>query len=237
MPWSVFVETHRPREYGKNCSMGLKSFLHGDGMWSTCGITIEEMDVDAILARKPQVVLVDELAHTNAPDSRNPKRYQDVQELTGAGIHVISTMNVQHLESLYNTVESLLGVKVRERAGCCCCRSRLEVVKLGIDRLTRARWRRISSGSLREGKVSIQRTEPTRRPENFFTQSNLAAYLRELTLLRSGVCNWISSGENPRATSPPTTAPPSRSCGLSVIAQDPTSAQTVAIWVAAGRTA
>ncbi len=79
------------------------------------GITIEEMDVDAILARKPQVALIDELAHTNAPDSRNPKRYQDVQEIIAAGIHVITTLNVQHLESLYNTVEKLLGVKVRER--------------------------------------------------------------------------------------------------------------------------
>src|ERR1700722_3468651 len=59
------------------------------------GITIEEMDVDAILARKPQVALIDELAHTNAPDSRNPKRYQDVQEIIAAGIHVITTLNVQ----------------------------------------------------------------------------------------------------------------------------------------------
>src|SRR5882672_10650782 len=79
------------------------------------GIVVEELDVDAVLARRPQVSLIDELAHTNAPDSRNPKRYQDVQEILAAGIHVISTLNVQHLESLYNTVEKLLGVKVRER--------------------------------------------------------------------------------------------------------------------------
>ena len=84
----------------------------------------EEMDVDAILARKPQVVLVDELAHTNAPDSRNPKRYQDVQEILAAGVHVISALNVQHLESLYNTVENLLGVKVRERSPIPCWQRR-----------------------------------------------------------------------------------------------------------------
>ncbi len=70
---------------------------------------------DAILRRNPQVALVDELAHTNVPGSRNAKRYEDVQDLLAAGIHVITTMNVQHLESLYDTVERAAGVKVRER--------------------------------------------------------------------------------------------------------------------------
>src|ERR1700749_3471348 len=79
------------------------------------GIVVEEMDVDAIIARQPQVVLVDELAHTNVPGSRNAKRYQDVQDILAQGIHVISALNIQHLESLYNTVETLVGVKVRER--------------------------------------------------------------------------------------------------------------------------
>ncbi len=69
------------------------------------GIDLEEMDVDAVLARQPAVVLVDELAHTNVPGGRNDKRYQDVEELLEAGIHVISTLNIQHLESLYETVE------------------------------------------------------------------------------------------------------------------------------------
>ena len=73
------------------------------------GVTVEEMDVDAILARKPQVVLIDELAHTNVPGSPNPKRYQDVQDILAAGIHVITTINVQHLESLYNTSRMLWG--------------------------------------------------------------------------------------------------------------------------------
>ncbi len=67
------------------------------------------------LARKPQVALIDEIAHTNAPGSRNPKRYQDVQDILAAGIHVITTVNVQHLESLYDTVEKAVHVKVRER--------------------------------------------------------------------------------------------------------------------------
>ena len=69
------------------------------------GIAVEEMNVDAVLARKPQVALIDELAHTNVPGSRNAKRYEDVQDILAAGIHVISTLNVQHLESLYNIVE------------------------------------------------------------------------------------------------------------------------------------
>ena len=79
------------------------------------GMTMEEMDLEAILKRKPQIVLVDELAHTNLPGSRNAKRYQDVQDLLAVGIHVISTLNLQHLESLYNTVEKLINVKVTER--------------------------------------------------------------------------------------------------------------------------
>lgn len=79
------------------------------------GVTLEEMDVDGILARKPNVVLIDELAHTNVPGSKNKKRYEDVEDILEAGIHVITTLNIQHLESLYNTVESATGVKVRER--------------------------------------------------------------------------------------------------------------------------
>lgn len=79
------------------------------------GITVEEMDVEAIIGRKPQVALIDELAHTNVPGSRNRKRYEDVQDILAAGIHVITTMNVQHLESLFDTVEKGTGVKVRER--------------------------------------------------------------------------------------------------------------------------
>src|SRR6202165_3714015 len=78
------------------------------------GTVFEEMDVDAILARKPIVVLVDELAHTNVEGSKHGKRYQDVLELLDAGIDVLSTMNIQHLDSVTPTVQSLTGITVRE---------------------------------------------------------------------------------------------------------------------------
>ena len=137
------------------------------------GITIEEMDVDAILARKPQVALIDELAHTNAPDSRNPKRYQDVQEIIAAGIHVITTLNVQHLESLYNTVEKLLGVKVRERIPDSVLADADEVINvdLGAEDLQRR---------LREGKI-YPKDRVASALDHFFTGSNLQ-HLRELTM-------------------------------------------------------
>ena len=73
------------------------------------GVTLTELDVDAVLARKPQVVLIDELAHTNVPGSRNPKRWQDVEELLDAGITVLTTLNVQHLESLNDVIEKITG--------------------------------------------------------------------------------------------------------------------------------
>ena len=72
------------------------------------------MDLDAILARRPQLVLVDELAHTNAPGSRHPKRYQDVEELLAAGIDVYTTLNIQHLESLNDVVARITRIRVRE---------------------------------------------------------------------------------------------------------------------------
>ena len=78
------------------------------------GTTMEEMDVDGILYRKPQVCVVDELAHTNVPGSRNAKRYEDVLELLGAGIHVMTAVNIQHLETLNDAVAKATGVRVRE---------------------------------------------------------------------------------------------------------------------------
>ncbi|HVT36698.1 MAG TPA: two-component sensor histidine kinase, partial [Nevskiaceae bacterium] len=78
------------------------------------GHTLEEMDLDALLARKPRIALVDELAHTNAPGSRHPKRYQDVEELLAAGIDVYSTLNIQHVESLNDVVAQITRVRVRE---------------------------------------------------------------------------------------------------------------------------
>src|SRR5512139_4087090 len=137
------------------------------------GIAIEEMDVDAILARKPQVALIDELAHTNIPGSRNAKRYEDVQDILAAGIHVISTLNVQHLESLYNVVENSVGVKVRERLPDSILAEADEIVD--VDLATADLRRR-----LEEGKIYPSERIETARA-NFFTRSNLEK-LRELTL-------------------------------------------------------
>src|SRR5208282_2505418 len=77
-------------------------------------VTLEEMDVDAIVARKPDVVVVDELAHTNAPGSHHPKRYQDVEEIVSTGINVITAINIQHVESLYSVMTRITGIDVRE---------------------------------------------------------------------------------------------------------------------------
>jgi two-component system sensor histidine kinase KdpD len=137
------------------------------------GIAVEEMSAEAIIARKPQVALVDELAHTNVPGSRNPKRYEDVQDILAAGIHVISTLNVQHLESLYNVVEHAVGVKVRERLPDAVLAEADEIVD--VD-LAPADLRR----RLEEGKV-YPRERVESAMSNFFTSSNLEK-LRELTL-------------------------------------------------------
>src|SRR5450432_1912391 len=137
------------------------------------GIVVEEMDVDAILSRRPQVVIVDELAHTNVPGSRNAKRYQDVQDILAAGIHVISAMNIQHLESLYNTVEQLIGVKVRERIPDSVLADADQIVN--IDLAAEDLQHR-----LKEGKIYPKERVATSL-DNFFTASNLE-HLRELTL-------------------------------------------------------
>ena len=107
-----FVETHEREEFA---SLFSKLELIPRKKQIYRGIEISEMDIDAILKRQPSVVLVDELQHTNVPGSKNAKRYEDVEEILAAGIHVISTLNIQHLESLYETVEQVTGIKVKER--------------------------------------------------------------------------------------------------------------------------
>jgi two-component system sensor histidine kinase KdpD len=137
------------------------------------GIAIEEMNAEAIIARKPQLALIDELAHTNIPGSRNAKRYEDVQDILAAGIHVISTLNVQHLESLYNVVEAAVGVKVRERLPDSILTEADEIVD--VDLATADLRKR-----LEEGKIyPAERIETAMA--NFFTRSNLEKP-RELTL-------------------------------------------------------
>jgi two-component system sensor histidine kinase KdpD len=137
------------------------------------GVTLHEMDLDAILARRPTVCLVDELAHTNAPGSRYAKRYQDVEELLRAGIHVITTLNIQHLESLYDEVERATGVKVKERLPDRVLGEADQIVNVDVsaeDLLER----------LKAGKVyPPERAE--RALENFFTRANLTR-LREIAL-------------------------------------------------------
>jgi two-component system sensor histidine kinase KdpD len=137
------------------------------------GVVLEELDLDALLKRHPTVALVDELAHTNAPGSRNAKRYQDVEELLRAGINVISTLNIQHLESLYNIVEQATGVKVKER---------LPDYVLGLaDQLVNVD---LSAEDLRE-RLESGKIYPHERIEqalvSFFTQENLTR-LREIAL-------------------------------------------------------
>jgi len=137
------------------------------------GVTLEEMDVDAIIARHPQIVLVDELAHSNVPGVRHRKRWEDVQELLDEGINVISALNVQHLESLNDVVASMLGVTVRETVPDWVVASADQVVNLDISSED-LRQR------LREGKIyKADKIDAALR--NFFTDENLTT-LRELAL-------------------------------------------------------
>ncbi len=140
------------------------------------GRTLDEMDLDAVLARRPKLVLVDELAHTNAPGSRHAKRYTDVEELIEAGIDVYTTLNIQHVESLNDVVAKVTRIRIREtvpdrildRA------DDIEVVDLSPDELIHR---------LREGKVYVPE-QAARAIKHFFSQGNLTA-LRELALRRT----------------------------------------------------
>jgi two-component system sensor histidine kinase KdpD len=133
------------------------------------------MDLDAILAPRPALVLVDELAHTNAPGSRHPKRYQDVEELLAAGIDVFSTVNIQHIESLNDVVASFTKVRVRETVPDRVLENaEIEIVDIPPDELIER---------LKDGKVYVPE-EATRALGHFFSKSNLSA-LRELALRRA----------------------------------------------------
>jgi two-component system sensor histidine kinase KdpD len=165
-----FVETHGRRETEEQ--LGDLAIIP-PRMIEYRGVTLREMDTGAILARRPTVCLVDELAHTNAPGSPRPKRYQDVEELLRAGIHVITTVNIQHLESLYDRVERATGVKVKERLPDSVVADADQIVNVDVsaeDLLDR----------LKAGKVyAPERAE--RALANFFTTANLTR-LREMTL-------------------------------------------------------
>src|SRR6202046_591241 len=137
---------------------------------------IEEMDLDAIIARRPQLVLVDELAHTNVDGSRHPKRYLDVEELMSRGIDVYTTINIQHIESLNDVVAQITHVRVRETVPDAVFDSAdaVELVDLTPEDLMQR---------LREGKVYVSK-QAERALEHFFSPANLTA-LRELALRRT----------------------------------------------------
>ena len=137
------------------------------------GVKLHEMDLDAILARRPTVCLVDELAHTNVPGSKHSKRYQDVEELLLAGIHVITTVNIQHFESLYDEIERTTGVKVKERFPDRVLAEADQIVNVDVS--VEDLIERLNTGKIYpEDRVHSSL-------ENFFTPTNLTR-LREITL-------------------------------------------------------
>src|SRR2546427_9664829 len=139
-------------------------------------MTLEEMDTEAIIRRHPRVALIDELAHTNVAGSKHPKRYQDVEEILDAGIDVVTTLNIQHLESLNAMVASITGVRVRETLP-----DRI------LDQADEVELIDISPHALRQ-RMRHGNIYPPERIDaslnNFFREGNLTA-LRELALRRT----------------------------------------------------
>lgn len=187
--WEMLTDGRHRREAGVDVVIGVvethgrretEALVHGHEIIPRRdvdhqGHSLGEMDIDAILERHPQLVLVDELAHTNAPGSRHPKRYQDVEELLDAGIDVYSTLNIQHVESLNDVVASFTRVRVRETVPDSVLENaEIEVVDIPPDELIER---------LKGGKVYIPQ-EATRALTHFFSKSNLTA-LRELALRRA----------------------------------------------------
>ncbi|MEV0438222.1 sensor histidine kinase KdpD [Streptomyces spectabilis] len=186
--YAMLSEAHRRVERGTDCVVGFvehhnrprtEVMLHGLEQIERKeleyrGATFTEMDVDALLRRAPAVALVDELAHTNVPGSRNAKRWQDVEELLEGGIDVISTVNIQHLESLGDVVESITGVRQRETVPDEVVR-RADQIEL-VDMSPQALRRRMAHGNIyKADKVDAALS-------NYFRPGNLTA-LRELALL------------------------------------------------------
>jgi two-component system sensor histidine kinase KdpD len=168
-----FVETHKRLETEAKLA-GLEVIPRKKLEYH--GVSVEEMDVDAILSRHPQLALVDELAHTNVSGARHPKRYQDVLDLLAAGISVYTTLNIQHLESLNDVIAQITGVTVRETVPDSILdeASELELIDLPPDELL---------DRLSEGKVYVP-DQAARAIQKFFRKGNLTA-LRELTMRRA----------------------------------------------------
>ncbi|MFG2330926.1 ATP-binding protein [Streptomyces sp. NPDC048604] len=186
--YAMLSEAHRRVERGTDCVVAFvehhdrprtEVMLHGLEQLPRAEIpyrntVFTEMDVDAVLARKPAVALVDELAHTNVPGSRNAKRWQDVEELLAAGIDVISTVNIQHLESLGDVVEAITGVRQQETVPDEVVR-RADQIEL-VDMSPQALRRRMAHGNVyKPDKLDAALS-------NYFRPGNLTA-LRELALL------------------------------------------------------
>ena len=168
------VETHG-REDTKKLLEGQTILPHREVSYR--GTTLKEFDIDAALTRKPQLILIDELAHSNTPGSRHPKRWQDVEELLAAGINVYTTINVQHLESLNDVVARITGVWVKETVPDALFDKADEISLVDIP--SEELLKRLS-----EGKVYIAPEAKKRAAQNFFKKSNLIA-LRELALRRT----------------------------------------------------
>lgn len=149
------------------------------------GITVREMDIDAVLARSPKIVLIDEMAHTNADGCRHPKRYQDIEEILKAGIDVYTTLNVQHIESVHDKVAAITGVAVKERVPDC-----------AFDRADQIRMVDIQPEELlerlREGKI-YQEDRTAQALDHFFSRENLIA-LREIALRR--MADWLNKEQD-----------------------------------------
>ncbi|MEU9247270.1 DUF4118 domain-containing protein [Streptomyces sp. NPDC048385] len=186
--YAMLSEAHRRVERGTDCVVAFvehhgrqrtEVMLHGLEEIARKELqyrdaTFTEMDVDAVLARRPQVALVDELPHTNIPGSRNTKRWQDVEELLAAGIDVITTVNIQHLESLSDVVESITGIRQQETVPDEVVR-RADQIEL-VDMSPEALRRRMAHGNIyKPDKVDAALS-------NYFRPGNLTA-LRELALL------------------------------------------------------
>ncbi|HVA91779.1 MAG TPA: universal stress protein [Chloroflexota bacterium] len=137
------------------------------------GVIVREIDIEAVIARRPRVALVDELAHANVPGSRHEKRYEDVRDLLNAGIHVIATLNIQHIESLNDIVKQLTGVSVRETVpdGVLVDAEEVELIDMAPEALIQ----RMKHGNIYPPEQARQALE------NFFTPGNLTA-LRDLAL-------------------------------------------------------
>jgi two-component system, OmpR family, sensor histidine kinase KdpD len=168
-----YVETHRRAET-EGLVAGLEVLPRKQIEYHN--VALPEMDVDAVLQRRPKLVLIDEFAHTNAPGSRHPKRYQDVEEILDDGIDVYTTLNIQHLESLNDIVAQVTGVVVRETIPDRVLdeASEIEVIDLPPDELL---------ARLGEGKVYVP-DQAARAIQKFFRKGNLTA-LREMSLRRA----------------------------------------------------